>query len=70
MNFIAKFGLNIHKLDFGIIWVKIWIKFYNKYTFLMFLVKVRYKNLNKDFKEVQVKPREYLLSQVNTSLAK
>jgi hypothetical protein len=28
------------------------------------------KNLTKDFKEVQVKPHEYYLSHINTSLAK
>jgi hypothetical protein len=38
--------------------------------FLLFLFKPGKKNMNKDFNEVQAKPREYQLSQVNTSLAK
>jgi hypothetical protein len=30
LNFNAKYRLNIHKLDFSIIWAKLWIKFSNK----------------------------------------
>ncbi len=56
----AKYRLDIHKLGFSIIRVKMWLKFGNRKItrFLLFLFKP-VKNLNKDFKEVQVKPHEY-----------
>ncbi len=60
LNFSAKYTLNIHKLDFGIIWVKMWIKFSNMKSLglLLFWFKTGKKNLNQGFKEVQVKPQE------------
>jgi hypothetical protein len=56
----AKYRSKIHKLGFSIISVKMWLKFGNtKITrFLLFCLS-QVKNLNKDFKEVQVKPHEY-----------